>query len=125
MPLDEVPQFYIPVENGNNPTEPPTTSSPLLRNMSAFSNDFKYDFTPIQVNNYSPLATAINPFFPPLNPAAPSLHKRHRDTPPPEPEDSKPLPSIKINETTDIFGEIQVLVRLEVIQTRYTFRLPA
>jgi len=123
-----VPLLHVPIQKGKKPTESCPTSSTPLRNTSPLSDDInnsKYDFTPIQVNTYSHLATAINPFFPPLNPTAPSLHKRPRDTTHPEPEDSKLLPSIKINETTDIFGEIQALVLLEVIKTRYTFHLPA
>jgi len=67
---------------------------------------------PIRFNNFP-----INPFFPPLNPAAPSPHKRRRTDPLIEHGESSgsgdTLPR------HDIFAEIEVLASLEVLTTRY------
>ena len=88
-------------------------------NMAPFTNA-KDNYPSIMAQSEPiPLATAINPFFPPLNPPAPSPHKRHRDQ---HPDDVKgeveTIPDWNNGQRNDIFVEIQALVCLEVIKTR-------
>ena len=89
--------------------------------MTPFINvNGNYPSTSVQYEQI-PLATAINPFFPPLNPSAPSPHKRHRDqhSDDIEEEVDETLPDWNYDQRNDIFAEIQALVCLEVIKTRY------
>lgn len=104
-------------------------SRPVQREQSDPERSF--DMTPfINVNsNYPsntaqyehiPLSTAINPFFPPLNPSAPSPHKRNRAQHSDNiKEQVETLPDSNYGQRNDIFAEIQALVCLEVIKTRY------
>jgi len=73
---------------------------------------------PIRFNNFP-----INPFFPPMNPAAPSPHKRRQTDPLIEHAESSH--SVETLPRHDIFAEIEVLAGLEVLTTRYppNFRL--
>ena len=71
-------------------------------------------------SEHIPFATAINPFFPPLNPYAPSPHKRHRErNSDEEKKDLTTIPNWNDGQRNDIFAEIEELVCLEVIKTRY------
>ena len=67
---------------------------------------------PIRLNNFP-----INPFFPPMNPAAPSTHKRRRTDPLIEHAELNSLGNTL--QRHDIFAEIEVLASLEVLTTRY------
>ena len=118
MTADDVPQSYFPSnkENGMTRSVQPTQENCPLSLNTSFSNNAegtRYRSAPIEVNPL-PFANAINPFFPPLNSSASSAHKRQRDTT--DVEDTMPLPN---NQRTDIFSEIQALVCLEVMKTRF------
>jgi hypothetical protein len=109
--------------NSIQSAQPAHVSPEYSLNIPSFVNDFgncKYKSTPARFEQI-PFANAINPFFPPLNSSEPSPHKRHLDLHSPETQGT-PNPNTNVNcpRKNDIFTEIQALVSLEVIKTRYT-----
>jgi hypothetical protein len=120
---NDIPRVHIPLNKERfmsrsvQPEQPDTERS---FNMTPFIDvNGNYPSTTAQYE-YIPLATAINPFYPPLNPSAPSPHKRHRDQHSDDIEEEvETLPDWNNAQRNDIFTEIQALVCMEVIKTRY------
>lgn len=119
-------RIHVPSNKGDGmtyPIQPVFANPPFFSNMPPCASDFAgSQFPPTQLDN-SPLATGINPFFPPLNSSIPSEHKRHRDTQSPVVKEKTPVPSIETHQKTDIFAEIQASAGLEVLKTRYRMGL--
>jgi hypothetical protein len=119
----DIPRIHIPVNKEgfmSRSVHPEQSGTERSFNMAPFI-DVKDNYPSI-TTQYEPipLATAINPFFPPLNPSAPSPHKRHRDQPPDDVKgEVETIPDWNNGPRDDIFVEIQALVCLEVIKTRY------
>ena len=119
----DIPRVHNPLNKErimSRSVQPEQSDTERSFNMAPFINaNDNYPSTTAQYEHI-PLATAINPFFPPLNPSAPSPHKRHRDQHSDDIEEEvETLPDWNNAQRNDIFTEIQALVYLEVIKTRY------
>lgn len=127
--MDEslVPSLHIPIsqESFGFPGYPPQTSPQPWFDMSLPGNAAGKNQSTAAQYKYYPLVTPINPFFPPLNLASPSPHKRQRNLHSREEQENeaRPISSSENCERNDVFAEIHAAVCLEIIKTRYLLSL--
>ena len=90
-------------------------SRSFVVNMPTFNTAMNKDAVP-----HSPMASAINPFFPPITLSSPA-HKRQGGRTPPEPTETTNLPRAPSTENDDMHAEIRTLAGMTVLKTRYIF----
>jgi len=80
--------------------------------MPAFNTATNKDNVP-----HSPMASAINPFFPPITVSAPA-HKRQRGRTAPEPTEATNPRQTPLTRNDDLLAEIRALAGMMVLKTR-------